>query len=270
MTERRPRRRWPYVVGFATVGLLGLAALGWLAFRDTTTPVPVSEAVDRFRTAEPAPTAPPAPTPTAVEVQVRRLPEPGVYVYRTTGSEEIDALSGATHDYPAETTITVRHEGCGAVHLWVPLEERFEEWAMCLDGDAWVMPWFTAFHEFFGNDDRQEYQCEPAVVLLSGDGEPAGGTCRSDGLTEAFVVTVVGDEDVQIDGETLVTTHLRIDVELTGDSTGGSMIDLWLDPVDGLVIRWRETVTSTNDSPIGAVNYDEMFEVELASRQVRR
>ena len=47
-------------------------------------------------------------------MSVAELPEPGVYVYATTGSAKVDALNGAAHTYPAETTITVTLEGCGA------------------------------------------------------------------------------------------------------------------------------------------------------------
>ncbi len=59
------------------------------------------------------------------------LPEPGVYTYATSGRESIDALDGRHHDYPGQTTITVRHDGCGAVFDWRPLAERSDDMVIC-------------------------------------------------------------------------------------------------------------------------------------------
>lgn len=61
-----------------------------------------------------------SPPPTAPAAQGRR--HPGVYTYDTTGGEQIDALGGAKHSYPASTTITIWDDGCGQRMRWAPLE----------------------------------------------------------------------------------------------------------------------------------------------------
>lgn len=46
------------------------------------------------------------------------LPEPGVYLYESSGFDSVDALTGARHDYPAQTTVTITTEGCGVRVRW--------------------------------------------------------------------------------------------------------------------------------------------------------
>lgn len=274
----RGRRRWLWAPVGAGLVVLALLVAGFLWRRDTATPVPVSDVVDRFRAEEAADggaapdsspdqeqsapaTSPSGPASTA-------LPVAGVYLYRTIGHEEVDALGGARHDYPAETTITVRRGDCGAVHRWDALEERFEEWAVCRRDGALVMPWFTAFHQFFGTDDRQDFTCDPPVVLVPSPsaGAPEPGFCRSVDLTEEMTVSIVGSESVAIEGEQVAAVHVRIDVELSGSAEGSSVIDLWFDEVDGTLLRWTETGTSTSGSLIGDVHYDETFDIMLTSK----
>ncbi|MFQ5558043.1 MAG: hypothetical protein ACE5GB_11120, partial [Acidimicrobiales bacterium] len=175
------RHRWLWALLGVVVVLAVAAIVGFVVWRDTATPVSVSEAVETFRADPPetstraddearvAATAPVRLGGQQTDPAPGDLPPSGVYVYRTTGGEEVDALGGTRHDYPAETTITVRSGGCGAVHRWHALEERFEEWEVCRRDGTLVMPWFTAFHQFFGTDDRQEFTCDPVVVLVAAE-----------------------------------------------------------------------------------------------------
>jgi hypothetical protein len=64
------------------------------------------------------------------------VPEPGVYVYASRGFDSVDALTGARHDYPAQTTVTVTTEGCGVRVRWNTVRERWDEWFI----DRWLRP----------------------------------------------------------------------------------------------------------------------------------
>ena len=89
MGTRRLRLLLTAAAGIAVV----VAALAtWqLAFRDTTKPASLDDALARFR----------------AQAATANIPiPPGVYVYATTGSEFVSALGGLRHRYPARSTIT--------------------------------------------------------------------------------------------------------------------------------------------------------------------
>ena len=177
------KRRTAVLVG--TVVVLVVAAGGvyaWhrLATGGKVTEVGVAEAIDRYReqidattTRPPATTVPPttevhavttmtaspttevhAVTTTTVPV-VHSLVAPGVYQYATTGFDSVDALTGARHDYPNITTITVVPYGCGVRLRWDIAVERWDSWDWCLDGDALRQTGWVGYHEFFGTPGRE-------------------------------------------------------------------------------------------------------------------
>ncbi|HEX7096593.1 MAG TPA: hypothetical protein VF183_11965, partial [Acidimicrobiales bacterium] len=108
------RRLWWVLAGFAA-GVVVTALVAWLWLRsDSADPVDVADVVERYRASTTN-----APTP-IVDASVT----PGVYVYRTSGSERVDALGGSTHDYPEQTTITVTHDEPCARLRWDALSQR--------------------------------------------------------------------------------------------------------------------------------------------------
>ena len=161
-------------------------------FRESTTPVDVEEAVGDFR--DEAGT---------VETAGTALPEPGVYTYATSGRESIDALDGRHHDYPAETTITVRHEGCGAVLAWRPLAERFDEMVICPETSGTALPRYRTYHEFFGMSDDREFECEPGSLWYPSSTEP-GTTwtlrCATEDVEVVRTGTIIGLSEVDVGG----------------------------------------------------------------------
>ena len=280
----RGARRWPWIVaGLVAAVLAGLIVLRFV-YRDSATPVPVSQAVQDFR--EGSTTEPDDPPDTTTPVPSRESssstapadvgpgrPELGVYVYDTAGFEEIDALDGTRHEYPAITTITVREGECGTVHRWDALEERFEEWETCLADDGLAIPWYTAFHRFFGNDDRQDFVCEIEPLLITPDPAPGTsrtGVCRSADLVETITVTFEGAEQLTVAGTPVDTLRLAQSIVIEGNSTGAFASMMWLARDTGLVIRWSESGESTTGSLIGDVNYAEEFSVSLTGLTPRR
>jgi hypothetical protein len=170
-----------------------------------------------------------------------RAAGPGELVYDTTGFEQIDALGGARHEYPARTNVSVRRSGEGCtVFRWRPLEGRIYEWELC-GGD---LRRFTELHRFFGNDDRRSYRCEARSSI------EAGWHCSALGTTET--ATVVLSEP----------RHVRLRTVLTGKTTGSGMREVWL-RADGVPLRMLVENVSATPSVLGAVHYRERYELRL-------
>jgi hypothetical protein len=250
------------------LALVIVAGVGVWQFvlRDTTTEVPVDAVVDEFRTSS---------TTAATVTVAAHLPEVGVYVYSTVGDEGVDALGGARHRYPGETTITVSRGSCGVVLQWLALEERSEQWDLCVDADGHLYgTYYEARHEFFGQDDRRRYTCPDSITVLPE--VPAGAgwrtTCTSDGLTEITESTNLGTERLDIGGTGVEAVRLQVSTTLSGDdgTHGTSSTEVWLDPVTALPLRRVERNSTTSSQVIGDVHYDERYELTLTSLQPRR
>ena len=262
-------------VGAAVVVLGGVlyVTLGrYLFARGTTTPVPLEEIEQRYfasttTTTAGGPTAAPA-TSAAARPAIEVLPQPGVYVYATSGSDRIDALGGDHHDYPPTTTITVTAAGCGVQQRWDVLEERWEAWQRCAgpDGATVSEPARTNYDEFFANGVRDDYVCVgDARPLAASPGSVWMTACTDqDGNAETHAGTVVGPERRQVAGAAVDTTHVTV-VVTDQDSRNLQTIDTWyLDGTD-LVVAQTSTDHAVNPSPIGDVDYDEQYSIELTS-----
>jgi hypothetical protein len=196
------------------------------------------------------------------------LPEPGVYLYATTGGDRIDALGGDHHDYPATTTITVSAEGCGVLQRWDALEERWEAWQRCVSagGDTVDQPARTNYDEFFAMGVREEYAC-------IGDGRPLEGAAGAvwtqvctddDGRAHTYTGTVIGAEPRRVGDAPVETTHVRV-VVTDDDGRNRQVIDTWYLAGTDLVVAQSSTDHSVNPSPVGDVDYDEQYSIELTS-----
>lgn len=286
--EKRPSRvrRQLWILGAALASVAAVAVAVALRFRDTETPVSVAAVVEDFEAAASTTTRPsvtlspstasPASTTTSVVEEsavtgLMTLGQPGVYVYVTTGGEETGALSGASHTYPAETTIAVQAGGCGLILRWRPLEERYEEWETCLQDGALVIPRYTTFHEFFGTTDRQDFDCEPAIVLvpLAGDGH-GDSTCVAGGLTEIVSTRTLSSKSITVGSQEITAVGVVLEAVLQGDGTGTTRAEMWISEDDGTILSWSEVVDSIAGSVIGDVSYAESFEIQLTSLEPER
>jgi hypothetical protein len=294
----------------AVTVLILVAAGGVVHLRRAPAPLPVDEAVRRYRQsqliASPDPAA--APTPSAdaaaqpAETQrsaaSRRsqsrgtpgsavspapkaaptsgqLPKPGVYSYRTSGGEQVDVLGGSRHDYPATTTVTITHEGCGYSQRWQPLEQRWDERRICPGPSGDLLRTIDSYHEFFRDGDRRTFTCDPTTLTRPPASAPPGtswqGKCVSGPTTAINRGSVVGRERIDVAGASIETIHIRVDVQVSGDQTGSSRVDGWAIPETGLVVR--EIATTTTDSqqpPFGNVRYHEEYEIVLLSLEPRQ
>ena len=253
MGTRRLRLLLTAAAGIAVV----VAALAtWqLAFRDTTKPASLDDALARFR----------------AQAATANIPiPPGVYVYATTGSEFVSALGGMRHRYPARSTITVTAGGCGTKLRWDVLVHRSNVYELCDDGrrlGAW-----TETHRFVGQDDVTPWRCESTAWRPepSGRESPAGHLCRAGATLQRGTVTVVGEETARVGAATVDVVRLRIDATETGDARGPLVEERWLEAETGLPVRIDYRASTLNSSPIGDVRFEERYTLDLVSLEPRR
>ena len=193
---------------------------------------------------------------------------PGVYSYATEGSEQVDALGGARHDYPASSTITYTRSGCGTTERWQPLQERIGESLECAGADGSELRGSFQRREFFGRSQVVRYTCSPGAPLLPRDPQPGRvtrGGCRSDDSTLALTTTVVALESLNVDGTAVPVVHLRIAGTLTGSTRGRSDRDVWLARADGLLVQADSRTDTDADTEGGTVRYQESYRLRLSS-----
>ncbi len=277
----------------AAVSVLFLAA-GFVYLRGGSTPVGVDSAVERFRerrpievheegavagdsvTSSPPSSAqrvqPETSTPVTPTGDVRPLPAEGVYLYTTTGGDEVDVLGGSRHEYPSETTITVRHDGCGLVERWDALEERWDERESCRTPEGDTLKRTTSFHEFFGRKDERTLRCTGFTFAASfGPGSKWSSRCASDNTSVSLSLEAIGWEDIDVGGQAVRTLHVQVRAQITGEQNGSSVRDVWGSADSGIVVRERSTLTSYSNQPVfGRTRYDESYDNRLKSLEPRK
>jgi len=220
------------------------AVTGWVLFRDTTTPVAASIVQNQF------------------SGELGSSPgDPGIYSYHTDGFEEIDALSGARHEYPGETFMTITEGECGPVVRWDALSERWVDWEHC--GPGLAVTASDSHHEWFGIPDLEEEVCAEPRPVIGAVGDVTTTVCVAGELLETYETTIVGIEVLEVGGVAIETTHLRRTSSLSGGSTGTADVGVWRVRGTPLVARMEVSRHSVTSSPVGDVAYVEEFVLEL-------
>lgn len=289
------RHPWAWAIGGLVTLLVvcGVGLLIWLR-SDSANPVDVADIVDRYR-AQAATSS--SSTTTSSTVANDRIPHdsqpadrtdstsspagaapvtPGVYVYDTTGSESVDALGGSRHRYPATTTITVTREGDRCIRMrWDALEQRWDDRVLCRDGATWRIVALTTFHSFFRQDENRSFTCDDDALFVpdatAGKATPGSsyrcasrGSGKSGASYEIDDVSVVGHERVDVGGAEVDAVHVHYDVTVGGETTGATSIDRWFaTDVPGLLVRETNEGWTRSDTVIGAVEYDETYDLRL-------
>lgn len=202
---------------------------------------------------------------TSVVVDPVRPLRPGVYVYETTGRDEIDALNGDFHDYPETTTITVFDLGDGCRRFrWDVLMERWQEWERCERAGAVVPVQYVNFDTFFGQSQTDTYLCEGESRPL--DAEPGTTwtfTCTKD-RPDVHSGQVIGRERLTVGGVEVDALHVRVSID-NGYPQDVQITDSWFLLGTDLLLAQTATNDTTNPSPIGDVHYTERYELRLTS-----
>jgi hypothetical protein len=258
-------RRRRVRIALAGVALLSvaLAANYWFLFRDTSEPVSVADALDRFQASS-----------GQAGGTVNGVPAPaeGVYAYSTTGGETFDlGFVDTEHVYPATTVMTVTREGCGLRMVWEPLAERSSSWETCPASGGWTVAGFEEQHEFFGQRSERAYRCEgrPVAWSRAAPRRSLASTCASPQTTSTARGRSLGLETLQVDGRPVETVHVRLRIEVSGESDGAGTSDTWYAVENGLVVRRRVTNDNETDTSAGSARYGEAYEVRLESLEPR-
>jgi hypothetical protein len=266
---RRHRRGWR-IAGFAALGVIVVVgAAGWFVWdrylRNDAKPVDVAEVEQRFSSAAAGGTARAGD------------PKPGVYLYRTVGSESVSALGGATNRYPRTTTSTVTDTRCGVDTRWDVLEGRYDGATRCRRPDGtWILTGTTTSDRFFNQTEADTYTC-PDIVELPGSpkaGATWTGTCKDAPTsgppnTTTYTYRVIGPATVQVAGEAVDTVRLRITAKQGGQRSGGGVEHRWVQPGTNLVVRSVGNETDESPSPVGSVTYKQQYDVRLRSLEPR-
>lgn len=279
---------------FVAVELVAGAGMIAVASRDAAPPVSVDDAIADFRDSQSAATTtqPPAasadvtqtvapevtqstdtatPTTTATTnppTAQPALPTPGVYVYRTDGYEEVDALTGARHDYPQQTTISYTQSECGVLEKWAPLQERSDERVICPGANGDEVRWFDSKHEFFGQKDSRRLTCAPGAVvrpLPGSDGQTWTYECRNEQDRSVTNATRHAVDEIMVGDTAVPAIHIELRVHISGSGTAEMTINLWLHPDNGLVLRKTAQVEASSSTPSGTVRYEESYDLRLES-----
>jgi hypothetical protein len=306
--RRLRRRRRILSIGGAGLALILLAGTVFvLTQRNVSTEVGLDAAIEQFRKQAsgvqrsttagddaPAPVAAEAPqagprAPVgagAAEAAVGRpsapvtpkpyvLPPEGVYAYRTTGGEKLSTF-GASHAYPERTFATVRHlDGCRWEQRNDVIEEHVDIRRFCASEGMLQQIFYEAQVTFFGVTDGAAVTCDPPPVFHRTGMEPghadvfrcSNGTDTSSEMT----VTFVGAEVVPVGADTVRANKITITGTTSGRVVGTSSDTLWLDPTNGLTVRWERKNDNVADAFGGArVRYQEEATFLLESLEPQR
>jgi hypothetical protein len=240
-------------VGLTLLGIALLIAAAWAGgffLRDSSQPESIAEALRRYRAAD----------------------HPsgglnGVYVYATKGSESIDALGGAKHEYPTRTSITATQVPCGMQYRWVALEGRSTSWTFCSTAAGIDFRVAEERHTFFGQGDRAVYRCSGRLLIPKKPvvGSTKSFSCRSDRNLELGTTHVLGRATIQVGLQRVHAIHVHNEETIRTRDSGSEWIDWWLDSSTGLPLRITLRSRSGRKLWIGRVQYHEDFSLRLLS-----
>jgi hypothetical protein len=196
------------------------------------------------------------------------LAPPGVYRYRTSGSESL-SFAGTDRGFPSDTDIVVTGARCDT-DQWEALAEHVEAMVVCRGpGKSIEMVSSTTYEQIAGITDKSVLTCSRGTYLVPPDPAPGAqwrSSCRSPGLRVTVTGRVVGSEPVRVGKATVSALHTRVVLHFAGSETGSSPADYWFSSGDGLILRQRETSSiSQAAGPLGAIHYSEQMQVVLES-----
>lgn len=238
------------------------AALWFLVFRSQASPVSLGSALGTYRKH-----GHPSPAP-------HRLPPVGVYVYNTSGYEQL-SLPGTHRSWPSTTTITVTGHGCGEDLRWAPLAQHVEtDWACPGPGNAMYWKSSTATVRFFGITTSHTLKCDQGAYLRPPKAPPGQSwrfSCGGSGETWHVVGHTVGVQDLKVGGTKVPTVHVHFDISVGGSETGTSPTDYWFARSSSKIVRAESaTDVSQGSSPLGPVKYQDRYRLEITSLTPRR
>ena len=235
--------------------LIGGSVLGYNAFfGNSTTTISYKEAFEKFA----------AEQGSNADVNDDGLPVPGVYRYSTTGGDSSKLLAGASHDYPAESVITITRSGCGVRMEWTPVRERSEYFDVCRADDRLVLKGYGGAHEFFGMRNEHAVTCSDQTWLIPAleNGDSASTVCEGGNLKHNRTTASVKAVEVLIGEEKVDGFIVESKFAAEGTFNGTTLRTMTFDE-DGVLLSWTDVVSGFTPTPVGNAGYEEKFSLTL-------
>lgn len=238
-----------------------------LTLRNDARPVSVEEAKDRTTSS----TAP-------VEQPATRRPEPGVYRYEGSGSEELSTPPLSQDQGPTMPgTVELGDDGCWTFRIDYSTN-HWQSWDHCPEGDDVVEAGGQSWQRWMigptAITNLSDFTCDAGAMLAPADPAPdEEWNARCVGTNEAVdgeavsegTYRFVAEEDVEV-GDTTVTAHRFVrERTMSGAQVGTERSEVWYAVDTGLLLRNERTIEARTDTPIGESTYTETGEFHLVS-----
>lgn len=272
----RPRRtghargRGGLIAGAVVLAVLaaGGAVFAVLWSRGGAGPVPLEES--RRPTGSTMPSAP----------AVLRPPQ-GLYLYRGSGSDRLDAPPKEQAEGPdMPATVTHRPDGCWTFRIDYSTN-HWQSWDYCprqggleeIGGSTYQKWDFVVFV----SESTSTFVCDPAVTIKADQqpGDTWEQSCTGTGATSDGAVltagpyTFVGPEAVDVGSESVPAYRYHRERTMSGAQTGTERSDVWFSAATGMPLRNQRRLEVRTSSIIGEVAYTEDAEFALTSTEPR-
>jgi hypothetical protein len=248
------QHRWLSILALAIVILVSAGGTAWaLVFRTVSSPVGLREALRIYRREQAS---------KMLDSLRSHLPAPGVYTYRTKGSEGLN-LMGLARGFPTATHMVVADGSCATVS-WMPITQHTEVTVVCPSpGGALSVPRLVTHESIAGTTTTSTVDCPSTAYLLppEGSGQRWRATCSlaDPAETVAFSGEVLGSSNLAVAGHSVTVEHTRFTLTYAGAERGTNPTDFWIVPATGLVVREKEAVGVSQ----GSVDYSEDMDAIL-------
>lgn len=231
----------------------------------------VARSQGRRGTSSPATPTPSRPAPTGSQPapsrsSARQAPPPGVlgtFSYATTGYEQTN-IPNTRRTYPSTTEITNKAHGCGVLSTWKPVSQHVQKQLICPSGSDLKIKAYQTTISFFGVSSGESFKCAGASYVYRP--HVTAGTvwkyrCKSPDAVASQTATVIGYQTVDVGGTAVRALHVHVSTKLSGNSSGTSVQDYWIDTNRPVLVKETGTVNATQQS----VHYTESYSLALKS-----
>ncbi len=241
------------ILAFVIVSTAGGTAWA-LVFRTVSSPIGFREALRMYRKEQ---------TGKMLASLRNKLPDPGVYAYRTSGGEGL-SLPGMQRSFPSTTSMIVADGHCASIS-WVPITQHTESTTECAGPDgAFVVPKLVTDESIAGSNTTSTIVCPPTAYLLPPSARPGQSWSATCSLTNPAEKVALAGEDLGtstmvVGGHHVAVEHTRFSLTFAGTQRGTNPTDFWIVPSNGLIVREHEAVDMTQSG----VRYRESMETTL-------
>lgn len=201
------------------------------------------------------------------------MPTGGVYVYDTSGYEQL-STPGSRRSFPSQTTITVTDGAPGCQVLrWEPFQQHWEQYDVCYEANnAVTQTAMSDYVSFYGVSSQSQLECPPPSNYWKPPTQPSIQSwtfaCTDSSDRYQSNGSVIGTQTLDVGGQQVSALHLRFVTTISGSEQGQNEEDMWLATSSSLPLKLTGTTNVTESSgSFGDVTYQEQFAMSLESLQ---